>query len=506
VRPVDLVVVGGGTAGCVIAARASEDPGRRVLLVEAGPDPRPLPDVVSDPARQQELVLESPYIRMYDVQRPSDGSRFPLLSGRILGGGSSVNNMSVIRPTRRDCDGWARFGGEAWSYEALLPLMRAIESDPDFGPSDLHGDRGPLHLHRSFRLEATPDDPRLAALVDASADFGLPRCDDLNVPDPIGVAASPYNIRDGRRQSTAVAWLEPARERENLQILADTLATRILLDGDRAVGVEVETPSGRVTIEAGEVVIAAGVYHSPQLLLLSGIGPPGHLEDVGVTVRHPLEGVGRNYQDHAVVYMTFQSPVDGREDYAIPKVRLIARSDARLDHADLHVFMRPTIRMPGMPGLLPWSIHLLEHRSPGRVRLVSADPAALPLVEPQLLEHPEDVAAMIGGMRFVADLAGHPRLQPYFGDLIQPERDEDAAAYARRTFTTYHHGVGTCRLGDETDELAVVDPELRVRGIGNLRVADASVLPVVPHANTNVSAILAAEVAARALRATASVR
>lgn len=502
-RRADLVVVGGGTAGCVVAARATEDPGRRVLLVEAGPDPRPVPDVVADPARQQELVLESPYVRMYEVTRPEDGSTFPLLSGRIMGGGSAVNNMSVIRPIRRDCEAWARHGGEAWSYDALLPLMRAIETDPDFGPSELHGDRGPLWLHRAFRLEGTPDDPRLAALLDAAADLGLPACDDLNAPEPLGVAASPYNIRDGRRQSTAEAWLEPARDRPNLEILADTLATRVVLDGDRAVGVELRTPDGTETVEAGEVVVAAGVYHSPQLLMLSGIGPPAHLEEVGVTVRHPLEGVGQNYRDHAVVYMTFESPADAREDYVIPKVRLIARSDPSYRHGDLHIFMRPTIRMAGLPGLLPWSIHLLEHRSPGRVRLASLDPAELPRVEPNLLEHPDDLRAMTNAMGFVEDLASHRALRPYFGRLLQPEPGEDRVAYARRTFTTYHHGVGTCRLGPAGDSLAVVDPQLRVHGLANLRVADASVLPALPHANTNVSAILAAEIAARELRAAA---
>lgn len=501
-RRADVVVVGGGTAGCVVAARASEDPSRRVLLVEAGPDPRPVPEIVADPARQQELILESPYVRMYEVRRPLDGTSFPLLSGRILGGGSSVNNMSVIRPLRRDCETWARYGGEAWSYDALLPIMRDIETDPDFGPSDLHGDRGPLQLHRGFRLDRTPDDPRLSALLAASADFGLPPCDDLNVPEPLGVAASPYNIKNKRRQSTAVAWLEPARGRANLEILPDTLATRIVLDGDRAVGVELRTPHGPEVVEADEIVVSGGVFHSPQLLMLSGIGRPEHLERVGLPVLHPLEGVGENYQDHAVVYMTFESPVEEREDYVIPKVRLIARSDRSLGHGDLHVFMRPTIRMPGMPGLLPWSIHLLEHRSRGRVRLASTDPDDLPNVEPNLLEHPDDLRAMTNAMRFVTDLTSHAALQPYFGSLLQPEPAEDWAHYARATFTTYYHGVGTCRLGRKDDPLAVVDPRLRVRGLANVRIADASVLPAVPHANTNVSAIIAGEFAARELRAT----
>ncbi|HSL77393.1 MAG TPA: GMC family oxidoreductase N-terminal domain-containing protein, partial [Candidatus Limnocylindrales bacterium] len=233
----DVVVVGGGTAGCVIAARLSEDPARRVLLVEEGPDPRPIPPVVSDPKRQSELILESPYVRMYDVERP-DGSSFPLLSGRILGGGSSVNNLAVVRPMRVDFDAWSRYGGEAWSYDGLLPLMRAIEDDPDFGDDPIHGRGGPLHLERSYRLDDSVDPP-VRALIAAAGAAGLPTCHDLNVPDPIGVCASPYNIVDGSRQSTAVAYLDPARSRPNLTIRADTSVVRVLLDGERACGIEV---------------------------------------------------------------------------------------------------------------------------------------------------------------------------------------------------------------------------------------------------------------------------
>ncbi|MFL5757948.1 MAG: GMC family oxidoreductase N-terminal domain-containing protein, partial [Chloroflexota bacterium] len=191
-RSFDLVVVGGGTAGCVVAARASEDRARSVLLVEAGPDPQPVPDVVADPKRQTELILESPYVRMYDVERP-DGSTFPLLSGRIMGGGSSVNNLAAVRPMRRDFETWERFGGERWSYAALLPVMRAIESDPDFPDSPLHGSSGPLTLRRAFKLD-DPADPPVRALIDAALDLGLPNCPDLNVPEPYGICSSPYNI------------------------------------------------------------------------------------------------------------------------------------------------------------------------------------------------------------------------------------------------------------------------------------------------------------------------
>ena len=343
---------------------------------------------------------------MYEAER-DDGSTFPLLSGRIMGGGSSVNNLVVVRPMRRDFEAWQAFGGEAWSYEALLPLMRAVETDRDFADSPLHGADGPLVLHRPFRLDE-PADPPVAALLEAAHAFGLPDCPDLNVPEPYGICSSPYNQRNGKRLSTAVAYLDPARGRHNLTIRPETQVTRLLLDGSRVRGVEIASSEGLEVVEADEVVLAAGVYHSPQLLLLSGIGPVADVERVGLTVRHPLDGVGRNYQDHAVVYVTFQGTTDLREDYVIPKVRLIASSDGRPDHPDLHIFMRPSIRMPGLPPMLPVSLHLLEHRTTGRVSLASADPDDLPLVDPGLLRDPDDVRALVDGIGLVDRLTRPP--------------------------------------------------------------------------------------------------
>lgn len=491
----DVIVVGGGTAGCVIAARASADPTCRVLLIEDGPDPQPIPDVVSDPKRQSELLLESPYVRMYDVDR-DDGSSFPLLSGRIMGGGSSVNNLAVVRPMARDFAAWAGYGGEAWSYEALLPWMRAIEADPDFGDSPLHGARGPIALHRGYRLE-DPADPPVVALIRAAQDLGLPLCHDLNVAEAFGVSASPYAVRDGRRQSTTVAYLDPARDRPNLTIAADTTVTRVVLDGGRACGVEILTGNGeRRTVAGQRVVLAAGVYHSPQLLLLSGIGPAGELRRHGIDQLVELPGVGANYQDHAVVYVTYQGTSDLREEHFIPKVRLIAKSDPDRDAPDLHVFMRPSIRMEGMPPLLPVSVHLLEHRSQGLVRLASADPLELPIVEPALLEDPADVAAMLGGIRLVERLTSHPDLAAFYGPRIVPDPGSDPTDHIRTSYITYNHGVGTCRIGSADDPGAVVSPTLQVHGVDGLWVADASVLPTVPHANTALAAILVGEIAA----------
>jgi choline dehydrogenase len=493
----DLVVIGGGSAGCVIAARMSEDPARRVLLVEAGSDPQPVPDVIGDPRRQNEVIREPSLVRRYPVQRP-DGSTFSLISGRVMGGGSAVNNLSVLRPTRRDFDGWEGFGGAAWSYDALLPVMRSIEDDPDYGDTSLHGRGGPIRLRRPWWPD-DDSDPPVRALLRAISDLGVPRCDDPNVPEPLGLCASPYNLVDGRRQTVAAAYLDPARSRPNLTVLPDTVATRLVLEGTRVRGVELLTPDGPRTVEADRIVVAAGAYQSPHLLLLSGIGPPPAIEAVGLGMLHRLDGVGENFQDHAVVNLEFEGTPNLHDAHRIPKVRVIAKSDPGLPYGDLHVMFRPSIPVPGRPPRIPVSIRLLDHRSRGRLWLASADPRALPSVDPAILRDPADVAAVLGGMRFATELAAHPRFAEFCGPLSTPASTADWAEHARSTYITYNHAVGTCRMGPATDPLAVVDPELRVHGLDNLWVADASVLPVIPHATTNLAAILVGEVAARNL-------
>jgi choline dehydrogenase len=501
----DIIVIGGGSAGCVVAARASEDPDRRVLLVETGPDPQPVPDVIADPRRQREVIKGPPFVRHYEVSRP-DGSTFPLISGRVMGGGSAVNNLSVTRPMRRDFDAWSTYGGDGWSYDACLPLLRAIEDDPDFGDEPIHGRGGPVRLVRRWKLN-DPSDPPVEALLEAATDLGLPRCDDLNVAEPFGICASPYSEIDGRRQTVADAYLDPARNRPNLEIRAGTMATRLLLDGGHVRGLELDGPGGRSTVAADRVVVSAGAYNSPQLLMLSGIGRPEAIRPVGLRVRHRLDGVGENFQDHAVVYVTFAAGPDLRAEHVIPKIRLIARSSPELAHPDLHVFFRQPAPVDASPETgdralrLPVSIHLLDHRSRGRVRLDSADPLALPTVEPSILTDPRDRRAMVDAIGFVARLTAHPGLARFYGPLLEPSSEADWERHVMSTYITYNHAVGTCRMGPPSDPLAVVDGGLRVHGLENLWIADASVLPVIPHAATNLAATLVGEIAARSVAA-----
>lgn len=495
----DVVIVGGGSAGCVLAGRLSEDPARRVLLIEAGPDPVPLPDEIANAKRQAELMLGSPYVKEYMVPR-DDGSLYPLLAGRLTGGGSSVNMMAMVRPLAADFAAWAAIGGPAWSYEALLPMVRAIETDHDFPDSPIHGNSGPIHAERAWK-PGQKSDPPVEGLIAAAQAMGQPLCDDLNVPNPLGIAASAYNIKRGKRQSTAVAYLDPARGRPNLTILDLAQVTRLVIEGDRVTAVELVRDGVSRRVEAGKVVMAAGVFHTPQVLLLSGVGPAAELERLGIPVAVDLPGVGQNYRDHATIYMTFEGTPQMAEDYVIPKVRLVYQSHPDLPCADFHVFFRPAVRVTGLPPMMPVSLHLLDDRTPGRVGLASTDPLADPDIQPALLKDPADVDAVLRTMRFITELVAHPALASFYGPLIQPGPEEDWDEYIQTTFGVYWHGVGTCRFGLDGDDGAVVTPELRLRGLSNVWVADASVLPTVPHANTNVAVVTVAETAARLIAA-----
>lgn len=478
----DVVIVGGGSAGCALAGRLSEDPGRRVLLLEAGAaitDPAAFPAEVRDVASLAAADPDGPHTWDVGVEL-TPGQRTRVGRGRLLGGSSAINGANHVRATRADLDSWP-----GWSFEATLPYYVRGERDLDVGGPH-HGDAGPVPVVRpAGELRAAITERFLGA----AARVGVPAEPDKNGDQPPGAGLVPANVRRGVRVNAAMAYVLPHLARPNLTVRGDVTVARVLLDGDRAVGVE-GTDGER--IEAGEVVLSAGSVFTPALLALSGIGPPDALRTAGLPVRHERPGVGRGYGDHPSVYLAVPDPTgsEGLHPEA-PGVQASVHLDAGDDPAgDLEILLFARPFAPGGSCHLMCALQAPESRG---AMTFAPVPGAAPRLEHRYLASGRDRARM----RQVVRRAGE--LLAVGGLALGPERglgDRELDAWITAHLTTSAHLCGSAKLGPATDPEAVVDPELRVHGLRGLRVVDTSVFPTVPRRGPAATALMLGERAA----------
>lgn len=526
---VDYVVVGGGSAGSVLAGRLAMENAGKVLVLEAGPrDSNPL---IHIPAGFVKL-LDTNLLYHYRTERQAAlNDRQPILpQGAVLGGGGSVNAAIYIRGQRSDYDGWAQMGADGWSYADVLPYFRRAE-DNDRLSDDYHGTGGPLGVSD---LRQITDLTR--AFVRSAQQAGIPFTADFNGSRQRGVGFNQTTTRNGRRCSSAVAYLRPAEKTGNVEIRTGCLVTRILFEDDRATGVEyVRNGKRHIANAEREVILSAGAVQTPKLLMLSGIGPEQELRRHGIAVRHRLDGVGQNLQDHlefpAIRFCTGRHGYYGEDSplrtvknglqYLLfksgPVMSNVSEACAFVNVDDMEA--EPNVQMHFVPIVFMDSDQetvkragatvnpcVLRPQSRGEIRLKSSNPADHPVIDPRYLTAPEDLRLSVKALK----LARHILAQPSFADFVESKEaypgnsiEDDAAlgAYIRSKGKTVYHPVGTCRMGQ--DDMAVVDPELRVRGLRNLRVVDNSVMPTLISGNTNATAIMIGEKASDMVRGVA---